>query len=374
MSDPYLLAAGLLSVGPISAPPPSALPPLPLDDLPKLLASTVLRTVNTVVAPQIVPFVEIISAEFSSPQFSPAQWGTRPLAGLLSSISTPNATQTATQKATSLETLPKPQPKPQSTTLLPTSGSQLYLQRLAALKAGKLYTRLPADSFQELWAKGGNTKVSALQQPTHEQWIRLLQQEAKAVAKGQGSNPLTILLGDSLSMWFPSERLPGSQLWLNQGISGENSGQILRRLSAFSQTRPDTIYVLAGINDLRQGASDDIILKNLRQIVQRLRQNHPQAQVVLQSILPTRLSAIPNQRIRNLNRQIALMAQQEGAGYLNLHSLFTDEQGQMQQDLTTDGIHLSRHGYEVWQEALKHAESVLATKRMEWASQLGSRS
>lgn len=370
MSEPYLLAAGLLSVGPISAPPPWALPPIPLDNLPKLLASTVLRTVNTVVAPQIVPFVEIISAEFSPPQFSPAQWGTRPLAGLLSSISTPNAAQTVTQKATSLETLPKPQ----STTLLPTSGSQLYLQRLAALKAGKLYTRLPADSFQELWAKGGSTKALVLQQPTHEQWIRLLQQEAKAVAKGQGSNPLTILLGDSLSMWFPSERLPGSQLWLNQGISGENSGQILRRLSAFSQTRPDTIYVLAGINDLRQGASDAIILKNIRQIVQRLRQNHPQAQVVLQSILPTRLSAIPNPRIRNLNQQIALIAQQEGAGYLNLHSLFTDEQGQMQQDLTTDGIHLSRHGYEVWQEALRHTESVLATKRMQWASQLGSRS
>ena len=370
MSDPYLLAAGLLSVGPISAPPPSALPPIPLNDLPKLLASTVLRTVNTVVAPQIVPFVEILSAEFSPPQFSPAQWGTRPLAGLLSSISTPNAAPTATQKATHLETLPTPQ----STSLLPTSGSQLYLQRLAALKAGKLYTRLPADSFQELWAKGGNTKALGLQQPTHEQWIRLLQQEAKAVAHGQGSNPLTILLGDSLSMWFPSERLPGSQLWLNQGISGENSGQILRRLSAFSQTRPDTIYVLAGINDLRQGASDAIILKNLRQIVQRLRHNHPQAQVVLQSILPTRLSAIPNQRIRNLNQQIALIAQQEGAGYLNLHSLFTDEKGQMQPNLTTDGIHLSRHGYKVWQEALQHVESVLATKRMQWASQLGSRS
>lgn len=373
MSDPYLLAAGLLSVGPISAPPPSALPPIPLDDLPKLLASTAIRTLNAVVAPQIVPFVEIISAEFSPPQFSPAQWSTRPLAGLLSSISTPstpNAAQTATQKATNLETLPKPQ----STTLLPTSGSQLYLQRLAALKAGKLYTRLPADSFQELWAKGGNSKALVLQQPTHEQWIRLLQQEAKAVAKGQGSNPLTILLGDSLSMWFPSQRLPGSQLWLNQGISGENSGQILRRLSAFSQTRPNTIYVLAGINDLRQGASDGVILMNLRQIVQRLRRNHPQSQVVLQSILPTRLSAISNERIRNLNRQIALIAQQEGAGYLNLHSLFTDEQGQMQQDLTTDGIHLSRQGYEVWQEALQHAESVLATKRVEWASHLGSRS
>jgi len=127
---------------------------------------------------------------------------------------------------------------------------------------------------------------------------------------------------------------------------------------------------LAGINDLRQGVADEVILRNIRQIVQRLRQNHPRAQVVVQSILPTRLSAIGNERIRNLNQQIAVIAQQEGAGYLNLHSLFTDEQGEMRSELTTDGIHLTHRGYEVWQEALQYAESVLAAKRVERASQL----
>jgi lysophospholipase L1-like esterase len=256
-------------------------------------------------------------------------------------------------------------PALQSTAPSPASGTQLYLQRLAALKAGEIYTNLPANSFQSFWAET-NTQGLLLKQPTHEQWIRLLEEEAKLMVKGQGSNHLGILVGDSLSMWFPSEWFPGNRdhLWLNQGISGENSGQILNRLSAFSQTRPDTIYVLAGINDLRQGATDEVILNNLRKIMHRLRLNHPNAQVIMQSILPTRLSGIPNERIRNLNQQIALVARQEGAGYLNLYSLFIDGQGQLRQDLTTDGIHLTRRGYEVWQDALKYAESSLAANRV----------
>jgi lysophospholipase L1-like esterase len=270
------------------------------------------------------------------------------------------AFQEATQLVKNLQVLPLSQ----SSVSSPTSGTELYYQRFAALKAGKIYTRLPANSFQSFWTKETGKGELLLQKPTHEQWIRLLEQEAKAIAKGQGANRLGILVGDSLSLWFPSERLPGGQLWLNQGISGENSGQILNRLSAFSETRPDTIYVMAGTNDLRQGASDDVILGNIRQIVSRLRQNHPQAQVVVESILPTRLSSISSDRISYLNQQIAAIAKLQGAGYLNLNALFADSQGQMRQDLTTDGIHLSRRGYEVWQDALHYAESVMAVNRI----------
>ncbi|MBD1809182.1 acylhydrolase [Microcoleus sp. FACHB-SPT15] len=350
MSDPCLLAASLLTAGPITVPPPIKLPPNLLDNLSALFASSTTQTLQAVAAQKVVPIVEVNSPEFSQSRPSPAILRT-------SATSQPVTAEAATTLVSNQQAVSTPQ-----SMITPTSGSQLYLQRVAALKAGKLYTRLPSNSFESLWAKGTSTGTP-LQQPTHEQWKLLLEQEAKAVAKGQGSNRLAILVGDSLSMWFPSQSLPYGQLWLNQGISGENSGQILKRLSAFAKTRPNTIYVMAGTNDLRQGASDRVILDNIRQIVRRLRSNHPQAQVVVQSILPTRLSAIPNQRIYNLNQQIAAIAQQEGTGFLNLYSLFADEQGQLQQDLTTDGIHLSHRGYQVWQEALNYADSVMVANR-----------
>ncbi len=363
MSEPYLLAASFLVTGLISAPPPSPLPPNLPDNLGTLLASTAAHPLQSVVTPKMVPIVEIAAVEFSQPQPSLVEFQRHTTSAPVSQLLTP-ATAPA---ATNLPAFPAPQ----STAFSPASGTQLYLQRLVALKAGKIYTNLPANSFQSFWAQATNTQGLLLQPPTHKHWIRLLEEEAKIIANGQGSNHLGILLGDSLSMWFPSERFPGSRdrLWLNQGISGENSAQILNRLSAFSQTRPDTIYVLAGINDLRQGASDEVILYNLRKIMHRLRLNHPKSQVIMQSILPTRLNGIFNQRIRNLNQQIALVARQEGAGYLNLYSLFVDGQGQLRQDLTTDGIHLTRRGYEVWQQALNYAENSLAASRVARANQ-----
>ncbi|WP_225913983.1 GDSL-type esterase/lipase family protein [Leptolyngbya ohadii] len=227
----------------------------------------------------------------------------------------------------------------------PSSGSQLYQQRRAALQAGRLYPRIPINSFQSAWQ-------NATRQPTYEDWVRLLRQEAQVMARSQGRNRLTVLLGDSLLLWFPVDRLPTDRFWLNQGISGDTTAGILRRLPAFDRARPDRIYVMAGINDLRRGSSDRAVLSNLRQIVQRLRRTHPQAAIVVYSILPTRLPALPSDRIQRLNASLAAMSRQEGANFYDLQAQFSGTDGTLRRELTTDGLHLSRQGYEVWQMAM----------------------
>ncbi|MCF4969445.1 SGNH/GDSL hydrolase family protein [Nostoc sp. CMAA1605] len=246
-------------------------------------------------------------------------------------------------------------PSHQSVNLLLTSGNQLYYQRLAALKTGQIYTR--ADIEPEFAESKGK------QQLTYEDWKSLLALEAKAIAQGQGKNRLSILVGDSLSLWFPRKKLPTGKLWLNQGISGDTSGGIVKRLGAFSQTRPEAIYIMAGINDLRKGVSDETILQNHRRMMRTLRQNHPKTQIFVQSILPTNVSTISNSRIRQLNVKIAQIAKQEGVNYLNIHNWFTDADGNLRLDLTTDGIHLSADGYDVWRFALQQVEFKLSQTR-----------
>lgn len=227
----------------------------------------------------------------------------------------------------------------------PASGPQLFEQRWSALQAGSLYTRISPDSFQGRWAR-------ATHQPTYQEWQGLLKQEANAIAAGQGNNRLTVVVGDSLSMWLPSEMLPRDRFWLNQGISGDTTGGILNRLSAFANTTPDTIHLMAGVNDLKNGANDQEILSNLHQIMARLRQQHPTARVVVHSILPTRWENIPSHRVRSLNTQIAQLTQYHRLDYLDLHPSFSNDTGHLRQELTTDGLHLNRLGYQVWQLAL----------------------
>jgi lysophospholipase L1-like esterase len=253
--------------------------------------------------------------------------------------------------------LPISQPNPK-----PRSGIQLYQQRLAALKSGQIHSRIPPNSFEAAWQ-------NAVGQPTYEQWRKLLRSESRSIAR-RGDlrhSPIAVMLGDSLSQWFPTDRLPTSSTWLNQGISGETTRGILARTpdltSALTSAQPHTIYVMAGINDIKRGVSDRDILQNLSQTIQHLRQRNPQAQIVLQSILPTRSPQIQNDRIARLNPWLAIIAQRQGAYYLDVHRQFAARDGYLRSDLTTDGIHLNERGYAVWQSVLHQSEQYLANAR-----------
>ncbi|MBU6230015.1 MAG: hypothetical protein KGQ93_10020 [Cyanobacteria bacterium REEB459] len=227
----------------------------------------------------------------------------------------------------------------------PLNGSQMYRFRLASLQAGKLYNRVSPQRYQSTWQ-------TAPVHPTHQDWQTLLRQEAAVMARAQGPNRLSIVLGDSLSLWLPAELLPHQQFWLNQGIAGETTAQILKRLPDFAPTRPDRIHLMAGINDLKQGASDRQILSNFQHIVERLKQQHPQAQIVVYSILPTRWQSLPGDRIRSLNRSLSHLASQGGGSFVDLQPAFQDQHGQLRRELTTDGLHLAPQGYELWRTAL----------------------
>ncbi|MEJ6479994.1 SGNH/GDSL hydrolase family protein [Nostoc punctiforme UO1] len=200
-------------------------------------------------------------------------------------------------------------------------------------------------------------------QLTYQEWVEILKQEAK-VAADQRPPHLTILAGDSLSLWFPPELLPEGKTWLNQGISGETSNGLLNRLKIFDRTQPEVIFVMIGINDLIRGMSDEVILDNQRQIINYLRKTHPTAQIVVQSILPhgaeeatwkgrDKLLAVTNSRIRELNQQLQSISIKKGVKYLDLYPLFTNKQGNLRREFTTDGLHLSPEGYIVWRSALQ---------------------
>lgn len=248
----------------------------------------------------------------------------------------------------------------------------LGLLGLSLVRDGSLWVLLPGQSSAVANEAAIVAPATAALGPRHqlsyEEWVDLLGQEAAAAAANRPEH-LTILAGDSLSLWFPPDLLPPHHGWLNQGISGETSAGLLQRLDLFEQTEPETILVMIGINDLIRGISSDTMLANQRLIVQTLKTAHPQAQIVVQSILPhaaehaiwegrEQLLELPNSRIRNLNQALRAIAQEENVYYLDLYPLFSDSQGNMQLDLSTDGLHLSPRGYLVWRSALQLFEQI----------------
>lgn len=206
-------------------------------------------------------------------------------------------------------------------------------------------------------------KTTASRKLTYQDWVKLLAREADMMAK-QNPESLTILAGDSLSLWFPDRLLPSNQDWLNQGISGETSKGLLRRIHLWNNLKPDRIFLMVGINDLLRGERDATILNNTRTIIRTLRKRHPETIIVLQSILPnagaqatwegrSKLRTASNSRIRRLNETIQTLTEEEGVQYIDLHNLLIDNQGDIRGEYSTDGLHLNDKGYLVWSTALQ---------------------
>jgi lysophospholipase L1-like esterase len=196
----------------------------------------------------------------------------------------------------------------------------------------------------------------------YQQWVTLLQAEAEAAALANLPRQ-TVLLGDSLTLWFPSNMLPGRRTWLNQAISGENSSGLLNRLYLLDQNNPEAFFIMIGINDLIWGGSADTLVFNVRATVEYLQAAHPQARIVVQSILPhggaaatwegrDHLLAISPEQIAAVNDQLKQVVAETGIEYLDLYPLFVNGDGYLRPDLTTDGLHLNQTGYLVWRSAL----------------------
>ncbi|MEL7354995.1 MAG: GDSL-type esterase/lipase family protein [Cyanobacteria bacterium J06560_6] len=208
----------------------------------------------------------------------------------------------------------------------------------------------------ELPHPSGGRKLS------YAQWLEVLAGDAKAMA---AKNPehLTVLLGDSLSLWFPGELMPGRRVWINQSISGEKTQGLLNRLDYLDENKVEAVFLMIGINDLIWGKTDEEILKNYKEIVRRLNEKHPETQIVVQSILPhggeastwesrDKLTALTSDRIVNMNNALKQIADENDAYYLDLYPIFVTGDGNLRNDLTTDGLHLNRQGYLVWRSAI----------------------
>jgi lysophospholipase L1-like esterase len=196
----------------------------------------------------------------------------------------------------------------------------------------------------------------------YQQWVALLQAEADAAAAINAPRQ-NILLGDSITLWFPSSMLPGRKTWLNQAISGENSGGLVNRLYVFDNNQVEAFFIMVGINDMIWGGKDEDLAYNVRTMINYMKEAHPDAKIVVQSILPhggenatwegrDKLKDITPDRVAVVNDKLELVAAELGADYLNLYPLFADGDGYMRSDLSTDGLHLNEDGYMVWRTAI----------------------
>jgi len=168
-------------------------------------------------------------------------------------------------------------------------------------------------------------------------------------------NKKILLMGDSITAGFDTQALLSEFSIINKGLSANNSTHLLKRLERdLLASYPDIIFILIGTNDIAAGFTDTEILSNINSILEITSEKLSKSKIFITSILPTRNNELrPNERIRELNKKIQLIAEKLKVNYLNLYSNFVDEKGQLIIDLTDDGLHLNEKAYLKWADFLR---------------------
>ncbi len=194
-----------------------------------------------------------------------------------------------------------------------------------------------------IWGGGFGVLVGSFIQPAHERWVS--QFEVLAVAPGS-----VVFLGDSITeggSWH--ELFPGVPVH-NRGIGGDVTEGVLERLHQVTVGRPAKVFLKIGTNDLSIGLSEDEIVDNIGEIVDRLHAEAPGVEVHVQSVLPR--AASYREPIESLNARLARRMPEHGAFFVDLYPKFVAEDGSIRDELANDELHLLGPGYEIWRDTI----------------------
>jgi lysophospholipase L1-like esterase len=162
-------------------------------------------------------------------------------------------------------------------------------------------------------------------------------------------------VGDSLTARFDIPEVEANTIF-NFGVSGKTTSYVLSILDSILEYNLDAIYLMIGINDIGFQNEYDTIIQNYDDIVLKIKTEKPDVDLYLQSILPAadRKTYDDREIVPRVNEYISSIAfTNSGVTYIDLYSLYVNEDGTMIDEYTIDGVHLTRLGYSVWIEELK---------------------
>ena len=136
-------------------------------------------------------------------------------------------------------------------------------------------------------------------------------------------------------------------------------------LDALAEMECGKIYIMLGVNELGWPGTDLFRSKGA-ELIRRIQADHPDALIMIQSILPVsalqdaRGSYVNNGRVADYNAVWRDLAEELGVFYVAVDEMLTGEDGCLPADLNFDGVHLNPDGCAVWLEYLRtHAVAEL---------------
>lgn len=176
----------------------------------------------------------------------------------------------------------------------------------------------------------------------------------------------TVFLGDSLTAGFTM--LDGLEGCLNYGVGGDKTIDLIGRILPVIEERPDQLFLLIGTNDylVSKGYWQTklyIDFPVLLDALLTLLRDNINGRIYLVSIPPVRVSKPfdtkqANSDIDQLNKHIAAYVEKYNLGYIDLNTALKNDENQIDERYTTDGVHFTSLGYQVYFDLVKKYLSI----------------
>ncbi len=164
-----------------------------------------------------------------------------------------------------------------------------------------------------------------------------------------------VFMGDSITEgWKLQDSFPGKP-YVNRGISGQTSSQMLLRFRQdVTDLKPKVVVILAGTNDLAENTGPvtlEQVEGNLASMADLAKANG--IRVVMCSVLPTVRywwhpgSENPAPKISELNKWIKAYAAGKNYPYVDYFSAMADAEGGLPKNLSPDGVHPTAAGHAI---------------------------
>ena len=165
-----------------------------------------------------------------------------------------------------------------------------------------------------------------------------------------------VFLGDSITdIWKLPQFFPGKP-YVNRGISGQTTSQMLVRLYPdVLDLKPAALVLLAGTNDIARNTGPEtltMIAEDIQAIVE-LAQAHG-IKVVLCSLTPVsdytrrkQTGQRPPADILKLNAWLREYAAKGKLGFADYYAALVDDKGMLKEGVSDDGLHPNAKGFEL---------------------------
>jgi len=182
------------------------------------------------------------------------------------------------------------------------------------------------------------------------------------VKLARGGNIDLYFSGDSITDFWQTR---GKVVWDKEflgwkpgdfGISADHTQHVLWRLQngELDGVNPKVFVLMIGTNNTAANSPEEIA-RGVTAIVRTMREQKPNAKILLLAIFPRGETPADPKRILNekANAIIARLDDGKTIKFLNINAKFLDADGKLSKDIMPDLLHPNAKGYQIWADAIK---------------------